>query len=175
MPCCILHCTPPTKTSIMEDHRKQCFICNVEGQKRKLHNIVWLDCPLTCCLNHLATTWSKLQKQSITECGPLPPPAVHLNTAERAPECLFLLHQTGRPGDWIGVLSSLKLLPRYATNFSTSSHLQQYNTRVLLFFRNLYGYLWPECFGLNPFVTLLFFLCLVLLFYLILFLCILYV
>lgn len=62
--CCILQYSPSSKMSVARDLREQCFICNLEGQKRKLHNNAWLDRPLTCCLNHLATTsWSKLQNR----------------------------------------------------------------------------------------------------------------
>lgn len=75
-------------------------------------------------------------KQSITERGPLPPPTVHLKIAERAPKCLFLLHQTQSLGDWSGVLSSLKLLPRYATDFLTCFHLQQCNTNRMFWFEH---------------------------------------
>lgn len=125
------------KKSNADDHKNCVLFATHRDQKKKVHNIARLDCPLTRCLNHLATACSKLQKQSITECGPLPPPTAHLNIAERAPTCLFLLHQTGSLGDWIGVLSSLKLLPRYANRFSTSLHLEKENARVLLFFCNL--------------------------------------
>lgn len=55
---------------------------------------------------------------------------MHLNTSRKSTKVLISTPSNGEPGrlDWSAQL--LKLLPRYATEFSTSFQLQQYRTRV---------------------------------------------
>lgn len=105
------------------------FIARQKGQKRKLHNIVWLDYPLAYSRNHLATTWSKLQNRALQTVDL----SLHqwcIWTSQKEHKVLISTPSNGEPGrlNWSAWL--LKLQPRYTADFLTSAHLQQYHKRV---------------------------------------------
>lgn len=116
---------------------------NITGWKKEN---MWLSgwIVLAHYLKPFDTTWSKLQNGTLQNMDLSLHQCCILNIAERAPKCLFLLHQLGSLEGWNGVLSSKNCCQdtplTFQPAFTHNSLIQDWKGGAIL---------WPKYCGSN--------------------------